>query len=117
MDDYPKAVKRQLRELAAIAHERELRTYLERLEMDFAQWRAGRIDTWELSDRIHRFHQGPSRDLFVQYTGNWPDMVVAHALVSGLLKESEVTAEVLQALARPIAFYRSLEQDSKSRPE
>jgi hypothetical protein len=117
MNDYPKAVKRHLRDLAATAHERDLRVHLEQLEKDFAPWRAGVLDTWELSDRIHRFHQGPSRELFLQYTGNRPDMVVAHALVAGLLKESEVPPEGLQALGRQLAFYRSLASESENPAE
>ena len=33
-------------------------------------------------------------------------MVVAYALVAGVLSKSEVPAEVLAALEKPIAFYR-----------
>jgi hypothetical protein len=44
-------------------------------------------------------------------------MIVAHAVVTGVLKESEVPAEVLEALARSLAFYRSLEQEAQEPPE
>jgi hypothetical protein len=116
MADHPKRVKRQLRELAATAHEREVRAHLEQLAEDFAGWRAGKLDTWELTDRIHRFHDGPNRDLFVRYTRGQPEMAVAHAVVAGLLKESEVPAEVLQAIAGALAFYR-WEQEAREQPQ
>jgi hypothetical protein len=117
MNDPPKRVKRQLRELAATAHERAVRVHLETLAEDFARWRDGALDTWELTDRIHRFHDGPNRDLFVQYTGSRPDMVVAHAVVTGLLKETEVPVEVFQVIAGAIAFYRSIEGSPERPPE
>jgi hypothetical protein len=66
-DPNTKANKRKLRELAGMAYRRELGAELSKLEEEFARWRSGEIDPFELSDRIHRFHDGISRDLYVLY--------------------------------------------------
>ena len=111
MRDYPKPIKRQLRALAAVAHERDLRVHLQRLAQDFLDWQGGRLDTWELTDRIHKYYTGPSRKLYNQYDDRQADLNVAYALHRGVLKEAEVPPEVLQAIGNAIAFYRSLEQE------
>jgi hypothetical protein len=62
-----KANSRKLRELAGVAYSRELGTELSNVEKEFGRWRSGEIDPFELSDRIHRFHDGVSRDLYIAY--------------------------------------------------
>src|SRR5260370_989762 len=117
MNEYPRRIKQHLRELTATVHERAVRAHLEQLADDFQRWRAGTLDTWELTDRIHRFHDGPSRELFSQYNQGEPGLNVAHAIATGLLKESEVPGEVLQALAGLIAIQRSWAQEEGGEPE
>jgi hypothetical protein len=110
MRDYSKKIRYHLRELNGLAHEREVRRYLDRLASDFDRWKAGTVDTWELTDRIHRFHNGPSRKLYSQYTTRGiEDTNVAHAIVTGIIREDEVPPEVLDAIAHALAFYRHLE--------
>ena len=58
MGDIPKRVKRLLREYASAAHEEELRRALLPLAEAFKRWEHGDLDSGELSDLIHRFHQG-----------------------------------------------------------
>ena len=101
-----KANKRKLRELARLAYARELGVELSKLEMEFTKWRSGSIDSFELSDRIHRFHDGVSRDLYVLYDRLPPSHSVARALALQVLKESEVSSEILKALERSLEFYR-----------
>ena len=101
-----KFIKRKLRELAGAAYERELGAELSKLEAEFLQWRSGGIDPFELSDRIHRFHDGVSRDLYVLYERLSPSHAVARALALQLLQESEVPSEILDSLQGPLQFYR-----------
>jgi hypothetical protein len=108
MQDFPKRIKRQLRELAGIAHEREVRSHLDSLYEQFASWKAGAIGTFDLTARIHEFHNGPDRKLFVHYNGSYSYLHVVGALVSGVLSEAEVPAEVLEAIAPLLAAIRSL---------
>lgn len=101
-----KANKRKLRELAGVAYARELGAELSKLETEFTKWRSGSIDPFELSDRIHRFHGGVSRDLYSLYSRLPPSHSVARALALQVLQESEVPSEILEALEGPLKFYR-----------
>src|SRR5215207_4472333 len=101
-----KANRRKLRELAGVAYTRELSAELAKLESDFVQWRSGEVDPFELSDRIHRFHDGISRDLYVRYRDLSPSHSVARAVVLQLLQETEVPSEILSALEPAIGFMR-----------
>jgi len=106
-EGFAKAERRKLRELAGLASDRELGAELGQLEAAFAEWRAGRISPYELSTRIHAFHQGPARDLFVLYTRVHAETLVARAVAYDILREGEVPPEFLPRLARTIAYYRS----------
>jgi hypothetical protein len=83
--------------------------------VEFTRWRSGSLDPFELSDRIHRFHDGVSRDLYVLYGRLPPSHSVARAVVLQVLEESEVPSEILEALEQPLEFYReqSAEQTAK----
>jgi hypothetical protein len=105
MREYPKHIKRMIREYAAQAYEIELGQALGELEQQFALWRAGQISAGELSDRIHAFHQGPSRELWGRYNARIDDMLVAHAIVTGLLPRETIPAELLEALQPRMDFY------------
>lgn len=108
MQDLPKPIKRVLRQLMEVAYERELHRELEKLDQAFATWRDGMINSFELNELIHKHHNGPSRELWSRYSsGRDADMYVAYAVVEGLIEEEEVPAEVLAAISRPLAFYRS----------
>lgn len=99
-DRWTKRQRRELRELQQLAWERELSAALEELQIDFCSWRKGDISPFELNDRIHRFHNGRSRELFNTYSGSldmfWLEFVVAQ----GVVDESEVSEDLL-AVYRP----------------
>lgn len=101
-----KAIKRKLRELAGVAYTRELGAELSKLELEFARWRSGEIDPFELSKKIHEFHDGISRDLYVLYGRLPPSESVARAVVLKVIQEAEVPPEILAALERPLQFFR-----------
>ena len=106
-----KSQRRQLRELGGTAYERDLSEYLTALESEFKRWRAGEIDAFALSEAIHRFHQGPVRELFSKYEPSHIDFAVAHAIHRGILSEDEAGAEALEVLAKHLVHLR--EQDRK----
>lgn len=110
MSDYPRHIKRQLREWMIESYERELERELVKLDQSFSEWREGRISSGEMSHRIHEYEVGPSRELYRRYNNVPHDMNVAYAVVTGILREEEVPAEVLEAIARPLSFYRFLKE-------
>lgn len=105
MREYPKQIKRLIREYAARAYEAELGQALGELDQQFAAWRNGQISAFDLSDRIHTFHQGPARELWSRYNARIDDTLVAHAIVTGLLPREIIPAELLEALQPILAFY------------
>ena len=109
--EIPKRIKRLLREQAEIAHDRELGAALSRLASDFRRWERGEITSFQLSDLIHAFHQGISRDLFVKYDRPTYRAGVAHALATGIIDKAQVAPELLEHLAGVIDFYES--EDAK----
>ncbi len=104
-DGPPKRIKRLLRESAAKAHEEELRRALTPLANAFERWLRGEVDSFDLSDLIHAFHEGASRDLFVRYTRKPHDPAVAYAIATGILRRQEVPEDLLEYLAPALEFY------------
>jgi len=105
MADTPKRIKRLLREYAAAAHEEELRRALLPVSEAFGRWERGELASSELSEIIHKFHQGPARDLWVRYNAPHLEMVVAFAVTTGVLGRDTVPAELLEHLAGAMRFY------------
>lgn len=115
MSDYPKPIRRLLRETMGQAYEKELRRELSNLDQSFAEWREGKIDSGELSHRIHQYEVGPARELYKLYNDTPPDMAVAYAIVTGILNRSEMSLELLKAIERPLDFYQSLKDRGELR--
>ncbi len=90
MLEYPKHIKRAIRELAGVAYEEEMKRELGQLAQGFDDWRAGKIDVWELHRRIHKYHDGPARALYNQYNESHQDMLVAYAIVRGVISQERV---------------------------
>ncbi len=108
--NYPKAIKRQLRALLDRAYEQELNQALRQFAAEVDAWRAGHIDVWELSERIHRFDTGIARELFKRYNATSPVFPVAYAVVRGILSEADLPDAVLPYLQGALDFYRHLDE-------
>jgi hypothetical protein len=110
MPDIPKRLKRLLREWAARAHEAELHQALIPLSEAFKSWERGELDSFELSDLIHRFHQGASREVYARYVSRDAEPALAHAIATGLIDRTAVPAELLDYLARLIELFERTEK-------
>lgn len=104
LQDLTAAQRKRVRELAALAYDRELGRELALLEGEFAKWRQGELDAFELSDRIHRFHDGTARQLYGAYGHDNAPLAVASAIRRGLLTEEEAGAPIVTALRRLISI-------------
>jgi hypothetical protein len=116
MRDYPKPIKKLIREYHGKAYEKELHRELTKLDRSFTEWRDGKIDSWDLGNRIHEYEVGPSRQLRKQYTPEVADMMLAYAIVAGILDRDEIPAELLEALERPLGFYQGLKDSLGNLP-
>ncbi len=84
----------------------ELTKELESLSAKFDEWRAGKMDCFDLTEVIHKFHNGPARELYTKYNYSPPlEMLVVQAIVTGLLKKEDLRPEVLEYLSNTIAAY------------
>ena len=104
--DFSKMEMKELRLLSGAAYDRELANALSDLETQFRRWRAGETSPFELSEEIHRFHDGVSRDLWNMYGNLKPHLAVARAIATGLVKETDVSAKVRSKLEPTIDFMR-----------
>jgi hypothetical protein len=97
--DLPKPIKRAMRSLCGLAHEAELRQALNELSQEFDRWKASQIDSLELADRIHKFHHGSNREIYVRYTSHLPlPFLVRRAIDEGLIQRGSLPKEVLPYL-------------------
>lgn len=101
--------KRQAREVVALAREAELTAALSELEVLFADWRKGRIDAYQLSDAIHQFHDGESRDLFSMYRSLPVEGLAARAIAQELVPPEKIPRELRRALGSRIEHWRRRE--------
>lgn len=95
---FTKSERKELRRFVGLAYERELAKALESLEGKFEQWKRNTITPFELSDLIHQFHNGISRDLWSFYTNGDSGMIVAHAITKGIIVKTEVIPSILGKL-------------------
>jgi hypothetical protein len=89
-----KAVEKEIQQLAGMVHERRLAAELRKLDDAFARWRRTQIDAFDLAAEIHRFHEGPPRQLWIQFNTNRIPILalhVAEALEDGTLSDWEMT--------------------------
>jgi hypothetical protein len=116
--DYSKRIKRLLREYSMMAHERELHRELTRLDASFAEWREGSIGSGDLDHHIHKYKTGPARELWKRYNRGQVELNVAYAIVTGILDGDKMPSDLLEAIARPMAFYHGLkERDELREPD
>jgi len=106
MDKYNKREKKKLRELASLAHKRELNSALSKLEKKFVKWKKSKIDSFELNHEIHLFHNGISKELYKKYnTSGLLDICVEWAIANNILKKDEVEDNLLNKLELIIKNY------------
>ena len=78
-----------------LAHEAELRNALDELHGDFKKWKSGEIDSFDLVDRIHKFHDGPNREIPTLHTSKLDlRFLIQRALQEGLIQKSDLPDEI-----------------------
>ncbi len=103
--ELPKSIKKALRSLCQLAHEAALRRALEDLSQDVDRWKLAKIDSFELADRIHKFHDGPNREIYLRYASRANlCLLVSHAVHEGLIPKDSVPKEVFPYLENSLSF-------------
>ena len=97
-DRFTKFERKELRRLSGIAYERELAGALASLDDHFSQWRKQKITALEMSEHIHKFHNGIARGLWSFYSCRNNAMIVAQAVLNGIVSKAEIKGGVLEKL-------------------
>ena len=95
---FTKIERKELRRLAGLAYERELAKALTSLEEDFGRGRKNKITAFELSELIHKFHNGIARDLWSFYETGHAELNVRHAIAEGIISKTEISPGILEKL-------------------
>jgi hypothetical protein len=98
-EQFTKGEKRQLRQLAGTAYERELGAALRELQATFAEWERGSITAFDMSEAIHEFSKGIARELWKRYSPRLDPFNVARAIGEGYLTEAEVPPALREKLS------------------
>jgi hypothetical protein len=107
--ELPKGIKRALRDLAGRAHETALRRALIDLRREFDAWERGEIDAFELKERIHKFHQGPAREICLRFSGGVDLRLLAgYCVHESLIEKESIPAEVMPYIESALSFYREI---------
>jgi len=110
-ENLTKKIKQELRYLDGVAYERNLDLELAKLHTQFLRWEEKQISGFELNELIHKYHQGPARDLYFTYQGTSMNSIrVARAIVDSIIAPSEVSEETLAAIANQINFLKNEEE-------
>ena len=83
---------------------------LTELYKEFGKWADDAMDALELSDKIHEFHNGISRELYSLYTSLDSAILVSRAVALGLIEASAIEEELFAKLEPEIKSIRKAHQ-------
>ncbi|MBW3570198.1 MAG: hypothetical protein KY467_03755 [Gemmatimonadetes bacterium] len=96
-------IRQVLRELRRLAWEAELGEALLPIAERMDAWRRGEASAFQVSDEIHRFHDGASREIWKTYQSRDTEMLLAKALADGYLRREQVPNPVYAVLEPHVA--------------
>ena len=88
--DFTKSDRKRIRQLADLAWERGLRMELRKIAEAIEEMERGRTTPFDVTDRIHRFHDGAARDLYTQFSKSLPWLDVCRAHYDHVLKDDDI---------------------------
>ena len=115
--DLTKADKKKVRQLAGIAWERELRGELRSIADAIDEMENGSLSPFDVNDRIHKFHNGASRDLYKQYSASLPWLGVSRVYFDCVLTDDDLmdaSDEVRTGIAEFAANFARLEAEKRT---
>ena len=117
VSDLTKADKKKVRQLAGIAWERELRHEILGIMTAINEMENGSLSPFDVNDRIHKFHNGASRDLYRQYSESLPWLGVCRAFFDRVLTDDDLvdaSDEVRAGIAEYLASFARLEAEEEA---
>ena len=108
--DLSKKEKRELRELVGQCYEQHLEEHLEELYEDFQKWGGKHIGAVELTDRIHKFHDGAARELYKMYIMTPPEIAIIYAIRNKIITKDELETNIIKKLASHLELLEKHDQ-------
>jgi len=107
MKTYTKQIWKMIREWHDIAYQRELNAELSKLYDQFYQWKIGKMDAFDLSQAIHKFHDETARQLYSAYvmSRHNEDSLLVAAVARGFISEEELPTELVEALKPKLSLF------------
>src|SRR5210317_1770339 len=88
--DFTKSERKRIRQLASLAWQRGLRIELRKIAVAIEEMECGRLTPFDVTDLIHRFHNGAARDLYKQFSGSLPWLDVCRAHYDHVLTDDDI---------------------------
>ncbi len=88
--DFTKSERKRIRRLASLAWDHGLRIELRKIAEAIEEMECGRMTSFDVTDRIHRFYDGAARDLYKQFSNSLPWLAVCRAHLDGVLTDDDI---------------------------
>jgi hypothetical protein len=88
--EYSNADRKLIRKLADIAWERQLRAEIAKIGRVISEMASGDLSPFDANERVHDFHNGISRELYILYSGSDPWFAVCRAHFDGVLTDNDI---------------------------
>lgn len=112
-----KQIKRDIRLWAGQSYERLLEKALRELDDVFGRWRAGQLNPFELSDKIHGFHDGISRRLYNLSQLPCQENIIAWAVRENVIDLQELPAHIQERIRAYAELFQRSEEILKDDQE
>ena len=89
--DFNKSETRHVQKLAGVAWERRLRDEILAVGEAIREMEADKLCPHEVNEIIHRFHNGPSRDLYLQFNDSLPWLALCRAHFDDVITDDDLT--------------------------
>jgi hypothetical protein len=89
--DFTKSERKRICQLADLVWDRGLRFELRNIAVAIDEMESGRLTPFDVTDRIHKFHDGAARDLYKQFSSSLPWLAVCRAYFDGVLTDDDIT--------------------------
>lgn len=107
LEDYPKAIRAEFRELIGRAHERELAAALQGLATHSDACRQANLDAFGPNQLVHEYHSRPLREIWKWYEDGSPASTLALAVARDVIREDEVSPEAWAHLEELVQSIRA----------
>jgi len=96
-------LKQEMIDLQKELYKRELSIEMDALYASFQKWKRNECEVFELTNQIHTFYKGASKEIFLKYERpSFADLNIANAVINGILKMEELSEELQPLISKKV---------------